>query len=109
MRLVLSVTCSGAQLCSLHVAQSADVLAVREAVLHSLTYHQVDKHKLAGSDLPCHLSAALGVVGMLRRLALWTEEDAWNGKLTILPRSIVAWLHNTSRYRCSVASMNNAT
>ena len=48
------------------------------------------------------LLAALGVVGMLRRLTLWTEEDAWNGKLTILPRNIVAWLRNTSRYTSRV-------
>lgn len=42
-------------------------------------------------------NTALGVVGMLRRLRLWTEEDARNGKLTILPRSISEWLRSTSR------------
>lgn len=43
-------------------------------------------------------STALGVVGMLRRLKLWTEGDASNGKLTILPSSIAAWLRSTGRY-----------
>lgn len=47
---------------------------------------------------PHALPAALGVIGMLRRLTLWTEEDAWNGNLTILPKNITAWLHNTSRW-----------
>ncbi len=43
-------------------------------------------------------NTALGVVGMLRRLRLWTEEDARNGKLTILPRSITEWLRSTDKY-----------
>ena len=42
-------------------------------------------------------NTALGVVGMLRRLRLWTEEDARNGKLTILPRSITEWLRSTDK------------
>ena len=42
-------------------------------------------------------NTALGVVGMLRRLKLWTEEDASTGKLTILPRSITEWLRSTNR------------
>ena len=42
-------------------------------------------------------NTALGVVGMLRRLKLWTHEDAHNGKLTILPRSIAEWLRSTNR------------
>ena len=49
------------------------------------------------SDIPSN-STALGVVGMLRRLKLWTEGDAENGKLTILPSSIAAWLRSTGRY-----------
>ncbi|KAL3134957.1 hypothetical protein ABBQ32_007917 [Trebouxia sp. C0010 RCD-2024] len=49
-------------------------------------------------------STALGVVGMLRRLKLWTEGDASNGKLTILPSSIAAWLRSTGRAAANVRS-----
>ena len=48
-------------------------------------------------------NTALGVVGMLRRLRLWTEEDARNGTLTILPKSIGDWLRSTNRYAPSLA------
>ena len=40
---------------------------------------------------------ALGVVGMLRRLRIWTEEDATNGKLTLLSKNIQQWLRRTQR------------
>ena len=46
---------------------------------------------------PSSNNTALGVVGMLRRLKLWTHEDARSGKLTILPRSIAEWLRSTNR------------
>ena len=55
------------------------------------------QHASCCSDAPAN-STALGVVGMLRRLKLWTEGDAANGKLTILPSSIAAWLRSTGRY-----------
>lgn len=55
------------------------------------------EHASPSLDAPSN-STALGVVGMLRRLKLWTEGDAENGKLTILPSSIAAWLRSTGRY-----------
>ena len=55
------------------------------------------EHASSSSDPPSN-STALGVVGMLRRLKLWTEGDAENGKLTILPSSIASWLRSTGRY-----------
>ena len=51
----------------------------------------------ASSSESSHTSTALGVVGMLRRLTLWTQEDAKTGKLTILPRSMNDWLRSTKR------------
>ena len=58
-----------------------------------------DQHDFTSSN-----NTALGVVGMLRRLRLWTEEDAQNGRLTILPRSIGDWLRSTERWVPSCAN-----
>lgn len=78
-----------------------------EPLLDPLTTSVVDPPTSSASAAPEHTSTssdnasnstALGVVGMLRRLKLWTEKDAKNGKLTILPSSIAAWLRSTGRY-----------
>ncbi|KAL0041133.1 hypothetical protein WJX77_005807 [Trebouxia sp. C0004] len=51
-------------------------------------------------------NTALGVVGMLRRLRLWTEEDARNGKLTVLPKSITEWLRSTDKAAANIRSQS---
>lgn len=39
----------------------------------------------------------LGVAGMLRRIGLWTNEDAIKGRITVAGRELIRWLRASDR------------